>query len=132
MGARKPRKPAGLGVDGARLWAEVVSEMADDDVVPTAQERRYLEDACRTGDAIAEMEAALAGQPRVVKGSQGQPVPHPLIAELRQHRLALAAVLSRVKPYAEDERAGLGSGSRTTSTAARAAALTRHYGRGAG
>jgi hypothetical protein len=131
MGVKRPRKPANLGVEGARLWAEVVSEMADDGVIPTSAERRYLEDACRTADSITEMEAALLGQPRIVKGSQQQPVAHPLIAEIRQHRVTLSGLLARVKLFAEDDQTATGSGSRTTSAAARAAALTRHYGRGA-
>ena len=131
MGMRKPRKPAGLGVEGARLWAEITSEMADDGVIPTSQERRYLEDACRTADSITDMERALEGQPRIVKGSQNQPVAHPLIAEIRQHRVTLSALLARVKLFAEDDQQGVGSGSRTTSTMARSAALTRHYGQGA-
>lgn len=131
MGVKKPRKPAGLGSEGGRLWAEVVSEMAEDGVVPTSAERRYLEDACRTADAITDMEGALVGQPRIVNGSQGQPVAHPLIAEIRQHRVTLSSLLARVKLFAEDDQSSTGSGSRTTSTAARAAALTRHYGQGA-
>jgi len=102
--------------------------MAKDGVVPTSQERRWLEDACRTADAIADLEDALTDQPRVVKGSQGQPVAHPLIGEIRQHRMALSALLARVKLFAEDEGTAAGSGSRTTSTQARAASLTRHYG----
>lgn len=129
MGVRKPRRPAGLGSEGARLWVEITSEMAKDGIVPTSQERRWLEDACRTADAITDMEQALDGQPRIVKGSQGQPVAHPLIGEIRQHRVTLSQLLARVKMFAEDEASGSGSGSRTTSTQARAAALTRHYGR---
>jgi hypothetical protein len=105
--------------------------MADDGVIPTSAERRYLEDACRTADAITDMEAALLDQPRIVKGSQQQPVAHPLIAEIRQHRVTLSGLLARVKLFAEDDQVDTGSGSRTTSTMARAAALTRHYRQGA-
>ena len=126
MGVRKPPKPAGLGPEGARLWREVTSEMAEDGLVPSAQERRWLTDACREADLCADLMAALVDQPRTVRGSQGQPVVHPLISELRQHRTVLGALLARVSTA--DPQAVTGSGSRTTSSQARAAALTRHHG----
>ena len=126
MTTRKGRKPAGLGTEGARLWAEVTREMAEDGLVPSAQERRWLLDACREADVIADLMGALDGQPRVVQGSQGQPVAHPLIGELRLHRQVLGALLARVST--DDPRDAAGSGSRTTSTSARTAALARHRG----
>lgn len=127
MGTGKPRKPAGLGSEGARLWSEVVAEMAGDGLVPTSRERRWLEDACRTADMIADMERALEGQPRVVKGSQGQPVAHPLIGEIRQHRTTLSSLLARVQT--DEPEAASGRGSRTTSWDAREAARKRHEAR---
>lgn len=125
MGVKAPRKPPGLGTEGARLWREIAAEMADDDLVPTSRERRWLEDACRTADVVADLEAALEGQDRVVRGSQGQPVAHPLIAEIRQQRAALAALLARIE-MTEGESSAVGRGGRTTSFQARAAAQARH------
>ncbi len=122
MGVRKPRKPASLGAEGARLWAEITSEMAEDGLVPTSRERRWLEDACRTADSVADMEQALEGEPRIVRGSQGQPVAHPLIAEIRQHRVTLSALLARLEMT---DAEAVGTGGRTTSTQARAAAHSR-------
>lgn len=126
MTVRKARKPAGLGPEGSQLWAEVVAEMALDGVDPTSKDRRWLLDACATADRIADLEAALQGQPRVVLGSQKQPVAHPLIAEIRQHRATLGALLARVEMTAQDDVARSGSGGRTTSSQARSAALVRH------
>lgn len=126
MTARKSRKPAGLGPEGARLWGEMVAEMAEDGLVPDARERRWLLDACREADMVADLMAALEGESRVVRGSQGQPVAHPLIGELRLHRQVLGGLLARVSTA--DPRDAAGSGSRTTSTSARAAALARHRG----
>jgi hypothetical protein len=128
MTARKPRKPAGLGPEGAALWGGVVQEMADDGLVLDARERRWLLDAAREADMIKELMAAMVGAPFMVRGSQGQDVAHPLIGELRQHRQTLAALLARVKLDDPREAAGTGTGSRTTSTQARTAALTRHHG----
>ncbi len=70
----------------------------------------------------------LEGAPRVVRGSQGQDVAHPLVSEIRQHRVVLGGLLARVSTIDPRDAAGTGSGSRTTSTSARAAALTRHHG----
>jgi hypothetical protein len=89
--------PADLTTEGSALWSAVLAEMTEDELEPTAQERRYLLDACREADVIASIAAAFSGEPHVVKGSQGQPVAHPLLAELRQHRATLSQLLARVK-----------------------------------
>lgn len=124
MSVKRPPRPAGLGVEGARLWREIVAEMAEDGLVPSAQERRWLADACREADIVARFDAALAGAPLVTKGSMGQEVESPLSVACRQHRTVLASLLARVS-VAETQTAN-GSGSRTTSTQARAAAMARH------
>jgi hypothetical protein len=126
MTVKRTRKPAGLGPDGAQLWAEVVAEMASDGIVPTSRDRRWLADACATADRVADLEAALAGQPRVVLGSQKQLVAHPLIAEIRMHRTTLATLLARVEMTAQDAVAAPGVQGRFTSATARSAALARH------
>lgn len=54
---------------------------------------RVLQDACREADLIDELEDWRIGQPRTVKGSQGQDVIHPVISELRQHRSVLSTLL---------------------------------------
>jgi hypothetical protein len=130
MGVKKPRKPAGLGAEGGTLWAEITSELADDGLIPTSRERRWLLDACREADLIADLMASLEGEPHVVKGSQNQPVAHPLIAEIRQHRVTLSGLLARLKMDDPTEAAS-GRGSRTTAHQARAAAYARHSGMGA-
>jgi hypothetical protein len=119
--------PADLAAEGSALWSAVLAEMTEDELEPTAQERRYLLDACREADVIASIAAAFAGEPHVVKGSQGQPVAHPLLAELRQHRATLSQLLARVKttePVASEPH-------RWTSTDARNAANARWGNRGA-
>lgn len=128
MTAQKSRKPAGLGPEGARLWREIVAEMAEDGLVPDARERRWLLDACREADMLAALTEAWVddGSPMTTKGSMGQLVIHPAIAELRLHRVVLGGLLARVSTA--DPRDSAGSGSRTTSTSARAAALARHRG----
>jgi hypothetical protein len=87
-----PRRPADLGVAGTALWRGVAGKYE-----LRADEIAVLTDACRTSDMITIMEAGLEGQPLLVKGSQGQKVINPLIAELRQYRAARAALLRQLK-----------------------------------
>jgi len=67
----------------------------------------------------------LEGAPRVVRGSQGQDVAHPLISEIRQHRVVMGGLLARVSVVDPREKSS-GTGSRTTTQMAGAAAYARH------
>lgn len=84
--------PKTLGASGAALWDSIAGKYE-----LRADETAVLEDAARTADLIAVMEAGLEGEPLMVKGSQGQLVIHPLISELRQYRSARAALLRQLK-----------------------------------
>ena len=80
--------PPGLDIAGARLWKAIRSEWRlrpDEEVL--------LLGACHTADELERLEAALADAPLMVEGSQGQLRANPLIAEARQHRLALRQLL---------------------------------------
>lgn len=89
-----PRTPAGLGDSGRDLWSEIAGTY---DLRP--DERRLLEDACREADLIDKLEAEIndPDHEMVVKGSMGQPVSSPLVAEIRQHRTTLRALLGSLK-----------------------------------
>lgn len=91
MTVDKPPRPPKLGRRARRLWDEVTGryELRPD-------EAALLEDACREVDVVDRLEAALAGAPLTVEGSQGQDRPHPLLMELRGHRLTLARLLRDV------------------------------------
>ncbi|MHC6213874.1 hypothetical protein [Rhodococcus ruber] len=89
----KPRMPRGLGTEGQKLWRTILEEF---DMDNEPGKLRVLQDACRVADTIAELEAGLRGQPLTVKGSQGQSVIHPLIAEARYQRGLLAQLLSKL------------------------------------
>jgi phage terminase small subunit len=124
----KPRQPKGLGSVGAALWRSMIAQLAADGLVPDAREVEWLTLACLERDQLAQLMAALEGEPLTVFGSARQRVAHPLVSECRQSRNAIAALLARVgleDPLAADKG---GSGSRTTSQSARRAALTRHHG----
>ena len=83
-----PIPPAGLAAGGRKLWREVAAGH-----VLRADERRILEDACREADLVDDLHASLKDAPKTVRGSMGQQVIHPLISELRQHRMALNTLL---------------------------------------
>lgn len=88
-----------LGPRGVRLWNRLTEqyEFRDDEL-------EILSAAARTLDHIAAMEAALDGQPLIVRGSQGQPAANPLLAELRYYRNSLAAYLRTLKvPDPDDD-----------------------------
>lgn len=87
-----PSAPRGLGKHGRKLWRKVSEKYA-----LRPDELRILEDAARLVDTIAALEEGMVGQPLTVLGSARQLVAHPLISEIRAHRMALAALLRQLK-----------------------------------
>ena len=59
-------------------------------------EIRLLEDACREATILDKIERELAGADYVMPGSQKQLRAHPLLSEVRQHRVAMAQLLSKL------------------------------------
>jgi hypothetical protein len=94
-------EPAGLGVKALELWREIVGKFE-----LRADERRALEDACRTVDLIERLQARLDVDPDYVPGSNGQEVANPLFAEVRLQRAQLVRQLQALHlPDAEDSPA---------------------------
>ncbi|QZH60492.1 hypothetical protein K1X22_01280 [Mycolicibacterium farcinogenes] len=87
------RSPAGLGTDGKRLWRKITAVF---DLESDPDKAEILAQACRVADVIAELDAAAAEAPLIVKGSMGQPVISPFIAEVRVQRALLAQLLARL------------------------------------
>jgi hypothetical protein len=130
MTVRPARLPRDIGKCGAALWRSIAAQVAADGLELDPRERELLEAACRERDMLASIEDALAGEPRIVRGAQGQLVAHPLLGEARRSRQSIATLLKAISledPLASAGK-GAGSGSRTTSWQARAAATTRHRG----
>ncbi len=92
MPGKQSRRPAGLKARGRALWVSIDSafELRPDELV-------VLESASKTADLVAEIEAALVGEPLTVPGSMGQMREHPLLSELRQQRAGLARLLAQLK-----------------------------------
>lgn len=89
-----PTTPKGLGAAGVELWGSIAGkyELRPDEFA-------VLGIACKTADRIAELEKARvdAGLPFLSRGSMGQEVIHPLIAELRAHEAHLSTQLAKLK-----------------------------------
>lgn len=102
MAVRRPKTPDGLGTEGRKLWRETVTAF---DFTEEPYKRRILFDACKTADLIDQLDAAMAGQPLTAKGSMGQLVIHPLIAQSQAARTQLAQLLTRLNftPIAEED-----------------------------
>lgn len=116
--------PKGLDAPGRTLWRRISRGFAlrEDEIA-------VLEEACRTVDTIARLDAELVGAPLTVPGSAGQLREHPLLSEVRQQRALLGRLLHQLRlPDAEDLGA-YRSGER--SSQARQAAAARWQRRGA-
>lgn len=109
--AHKHRMPAGMTKDGKgqRLWRDLTAKWEF-----TEEEYRLLENACYTADRIAK-ERREIGDELTVKGSMGQTVAHPLLAQLRADEEHLAKLLSRIDmPEPEENtRQGTENGERS-------------------
>ena len=91
---------------GSNLYDAVLGGLPEDwELRP--HEDALLVAAAHTADEIERLESALAEVDPVVTGSKGQERAHPLIAEVRAHRLALRALLGSLHlAEPEGENAG--------------------------
>ena len=87
------RSPAGLGAAGKSLWKAIHAAFVLDE---EPHKLHVLTQACRVADIVAELDEAADEGPLTVRGSQGQPVISPLIAEARVQRALLAQLLGRL------------------------------------
>lgn len=87
------RSPAGLQTEGRRLWRKIHAVF---DLENDPHKVHILTQACRVADIVAELDEAADQAPLTVKGSMGQPVISPFIAEARVQRALLAQLLARL------------------------------------
>ncbi len=112
------RKPNGLSTAGTKLWRGVTDTFDFEDEPGKVH---ILEQACRVADIVAELDEAADEAPLTVKGSMGQPVISPFIAEARAQRALLAQLVGRLGlPDNETDEEGQIRRSRAASTAAKA------------
>jgi hypothetical protein len=111
------------------LWRSIYRQWTDDALVPDSREARWLWDACRLADLLAAVEVELAAVKAdgglVTTGGNGQAAVHPLVGESRQLCAQIGSLLGRLS-FIDSAAAKPGRGSRTSSTQARAAAMSRY------
>lgn len=124
---KAPPPPAILVKDGRKdgagrqLWKEYVGSGSNVPYVLNPSELRALRDACVMADRMEKLEKAAADQKLTVRGSQGQQVINPLLAEARQCALAITALLAKIK-LPEGDQPDNSAGSAPRSVGARNAA----------
>jgi P27 family predicted phage terminase small subunit len=118
-----PRAPKGLSAEGKALWKTMHQEF---DFTGEPQKLAILEQACRVLDTITKLEEEAESGPLTVRGSQGQQVINPLVAEARFQRGLLAQLMTKLGlPDADPEKA---EKQMKRSDAARKAAQARWHG----
>ena len=91
------RAPAGLGEAGRKLWRSM------HDTFDFDEEPHKVRQTFRVADVIDELDDAADEAPLTVKGSQGQQVISPFIAEARAQRSLMAQLLARLALPDTDE-----------------------------
>jgi len=81
-GAIIPRRPVGLADRGRREWVKIWSAGAA--WLQPDRDYHWIEQIVRAYDEVAAYRRQIRKDGTVQKGSQGQPVAHPLIAEVRR------------------------------------------------
>lgn len=119
--------PEGLGEAGLDLWTSITTTF---DFTDEPGKLALLERAARTSDQIHRLEAEAADAPMTAKGSMGQLVIHPFIAEIRSQTTVLNTLLKSLGLPESDEETAERAARR--SRAGRTAAQARWKNRGGG
>jgi hypothetical protein len=108
------KPPTGLKGPGRKLWTAVAGSY-----ILTASEVEMLRQAARTADELDRLERAVRALPDLVTtGSTGQLKPHPLLAEVRAHRLLLERLTTALNLPDDSEEVGTRASSRHARKAA--------------
>ena len=109
------KPPTGLRAPGKQLWSAVSAKY-----LLTPAELTNLAEACRAKDELDRLERAVRALPELTTtGSTGQLKPHPLLAEVRAHRLLLERLTTALNLPDEDEEVGMRPGQKHAQRAAR-------------
>jgi P27 family predicted phage terminase small subunit len=89
-----PRRPVGLGDRGRREWPRIWA--AGSGWLNAEQDYPWVEQVARAWDDIAAYRKRIRADGLVQTGSQGQPVAHPLITEVRRCEDTIRKCLSEI------------------------------------
>lgn len=92
---KQPAPPKGLRVGGKALWKSCHQELPESWRFD-GRELWNLEAACQLRDTLDQLRAAIAKLGVTVKGSQGQEVVNPALAEARLTTAAIAQHLAKL------------------------------------
>jgi hypothetical protein len=96
-----PKVPRGLKARGKHVWRELHGEYSFDEA---PEKRMIAEEACRTADVCDRLQAVVDDAEDLrVKGSNGQPVAMPEVAELRQYRALFVSLLKALTLPDDDD-----------------------------
>ena len=109
--------PDALRERGRALWVGLMERLEFDD-----HELDLLLETCRTLDMIDSLSQLVERDGAMSVGSQGQPVLHPAVAELRQQQAAFSRLVTTLNLGEAEAGGGL---AKLTSIQARSAANTR-------
>jgi hypothetical protein len=93
-----PRPPEGLGPSGRAMWRDTVAGYTF-----TSTELGVLRELCRAHDNATRLTNTAKGVSVTTKGSRGQPVVHPVFAEIRANQEVISR-LSRTLNLPDDRR----------------------------
>ena len=89
----KPRPPAGISDEACESFEELLSAFRSP---PSAVQLATLERITLARDRLGRIRATLAREGETVKGSKGQPRPHPLLAVEAQLRAEISDGLGKL------------------------------------
>jgi hypothetical protein len=98
---RIPGPPRGTGVNGAKLWRDVLGKYELEE-----HELALLREMVRTVDLLDKLAAIVTHEGLLAEGPHGSK-PHPAVVEARQARIALARLTAalRLPAGAENDQA---------------------------
>ena len=117
-----PKYPRGLKARGKRLWREL---HGSGDFSSCPETQMVAEEACYLADEIERLRRLVhvAGEDTRVRGSQGQPVSMPEVADLRNNQSLLLSMLKSIRMPDEP-----GEGRLTRSQVGKIGATARWHG----
>jgi hypothetical protein len=93
----RPRrtKKGSLGAAGQALVTSILADYEGQELEPDAREAALIQAAGEIRDRLTELEERIDSEGIVVSAPAG-PRPHPLLAEARQHSIALGRLLAGI------------------------------------